>query len=227
MAGTLFTVAEVVTCNIEVLLTHEFVFNEVLNVLDVNESLVASAHLSGDGLGDLGSGCGVELESEESAGDGLLDLGLGPRDDVAIATNEAHGHFLGFFVNGNFAGAFERALEDERLRDIVCVVLDESFFDEKIEVVLAKLQVAAALDLTHERRGNTMCDGRNKGAVLLGEDGVFGLVAGDEEVGKGFADGIGDIGEREAFLLTTPGNDDFRNGRAERGVEGLTPSEGG
>ena len=218
MACTLFTVAEVVTCDIKMLLTHEFVFNEILNVLDVNESLVASAHLGGDRLGDLGSGCGVELECEESAGNGLLDLGLGPGDDVAIATDEAHGHFLRFFVNGNFAGAFERALEDERLRDVVCVILDKSFFDEEIKVVLAELQVAAALDLTHERRGNTMCDGRNEGAVLLGEDGVFGLVTGDEEVGKRFANGIGDIGKRKAFFLTAPSDDDFRNGRAERGV---------
>ena len=46
-----------------------------------------------------------------------------------------------FFVDGDFAGAFERALEDEGLRDVVCVVLDKGFLDEEVEVVLAELRV--------------------------------------------------------------------------------------
>ena len=49
-----------------------------------------------------------------------------------------------------------------------------------------------------------MGDGRNEGAVLLGEDGVLGLVAGDEEVGEGFADGIGDIGRAKSFPPDRP-----------------------
>ena len=159
MTGTFFTVAEVVTRDIEVFLTHQFVFDEVLNVLDMNEGLVASAHVRGDGLGNLGGRSRVEFEGEEGAGNGLFDLGFGPGDDIAIATDKAHGHFVRFFIDGDFASAFKRAFKDEGLGNVVRVVLDEGFFDEKIEVVLAELQITAALDLTHERGGDAVSDG--------------------------------------------------------------------
>ena len=142
----------------------------------------------------------------------MFDFGFGPRDDIAVTTNEAHGHFDRFFLDGNLTGAFERALEDERLCNVVRVVLDEGFFDEEIEVVLAELQIATALHLVHERGGNAMRNGRDEGAVLLRENTVLRLFAGDEKVGERLANGVGDVSEREVFFLSATCDDDFRNG---------------
>ena len=213
-AGALVAVADVVSGNLEVSLAHEFVLNVVLDVFDMNEGLVAGADEVGDGLGDGVCGGGVFLEGEEGTRDGLLDLGLGPGDDVAVAPDEANGHFVGFLVDGDLAFHVERALEDEGLGDVVSVVFDEGLLDEEVEVVLGELELAAALELAHERGGNAIGDGGDEGAVLLGEDVVLGLVAGDEEVGEGAADGVGDVGEGEDFVGTTAGDGDFRNGGA-------------
>ena len=58
---------------------------------------------------------------------------------------------------------------------------------------------------------------------MLGEDGVLGLVAGDEEVGEGAADGVGDVGEGEDFVKTSAGDGDFGDGSALFGGEDVAP----
>jgi len=176
-AGALVAIADVVGGDLKEALAHEFFLNKVLDILDVDEGLVAEADAGGDGMGDALGAFGVLLDGEKGPGDRLLDLGLGPGDDVAIPPDEANGHGVGLFVDGDFASALEGALEDERLGDVVGVVFDESLLDEEVEVVLGELEVSSTLNLIHERLGNAVGDGRDEGAVFVGEDGVLGLVA--------------------------------------------------
>ena len=192
-AGALVAVADVVSGNFEEALTHELLLNEVLDVFDVDEGLVAETDGGGDGMGDALSALGVFLDGEEGAGDSLLDLGLGPGNDVAIASDEADGHGVRLVGDGDFALEIEGALEDEGFGDVVGVVFDEGLLDEEVEVVLGELELAAALDLLHEGGRDTLGDAADKGAVFFGKDGVLGLVAGDEEVGEGAANGFGDV----------------------------------
>ena len=207
----------------EVALAHQFFLHEVLHVFDVDEGFFAFAHAGGDGFGDVVGGSGVFFEGEEGACGGGFDFGFGPRDDVAVATNETHRHGGGFFVEGDFAVVLKAALKDERFGDVVSVVLDEGFFDEKVEVVLAELEGVAFLHLLHEALGDAVRDGGDEAAVLVVEDGVVVALASDEEVGEGFANGVGDVGEGEVFFGGAVGDGDFGDGGAIVTGEGLTP----
>ena len=192
----------------------------------MNESLIAILDAIGDSMGDIESRSGIFLEGQESTSDGLLDLAFGPRHNIAIAANEAHCDLLvGLGIDGDLAGGLKGAFKDERLGDVVCVVFDEGLLDKKVEIVLRKLKIAAALDLIHESLGDAVGNGGNERAVLLGEDVVLGSLAGDEEVGEGFANGVGDVREGELFFGTGTGDGDFRNGIALGGGEDFAPGE--
>ncbi len=227
-AGAFVTVADVVGGDFEEALAHEFFLDEVLHVLDVDEGGFAGANTGGDGLGDGGGSDGLVADGEEGAGDGVFDFGLGPGDDVSVPADEADGHFVGgVFVDGDFAGVFEGALEDEGFGNVVGVVFDEGFFNEEVEIVLGELEGAASLDLVHEGGGDAVGDAGDEGTISLGEDLVFGLLSGDEEVGERAADGISDVGEGEDFLEAGTGDGDFRDGGAVLGGEGFTPGVSG
>ena len=226
-AGAVVAVADVVGGDFEVALAHEFFLHEVLHVFDVDEGFFAFADAGGDGAGDVVGAGGVFFEGEEGARGGGFDFGFGPGDDVAVATNEAHGHGVGLFFEGDFAVVLEAALEDEGFGDVVGVVLDEGFFDEKVEVVLGELEGVAFLDLLHEVLGDAVGDGGDEGAVFVVEDGVVVALAGDEEVGEGFANGVGDVGEGELFFGGAVGDGDLGDGVAFGGEKGFAPVVGG
>ena len=213
-AGAVVAVADVVGGDFEVALAHEFFLHEVLHVFDVDEGFFAFADAGGDGAGDVVCSGGVEFKSKEGAGGGGFDFGFGPGDDVAVATNEAHGHGVGAFFDGDFAVVLEAALEDEGLGDVVGVVGDEGFLDEKVEVVLGELEGVAFLDLLHELLGDALGDVGDEGAVLVVEDAFVALFAGDEKVGEGFANGVGDVGEGELFFGSGVGDGDLGDGVA-------------
>ncbi len=52
---------------------------------------------------------------------------------------------------------------------------------------------------------------------------VSSSAAGDEEVGEGFADGVGDVLEGKLVLLFTAGDGDIRHRLALVGRDGLAP----
>jgi hypothetical protein len=64
-AGALGAVEDVVFGGLEVALAHEFLLDHVLDVLDVDEGLVATADALGDAAGDVDGGLGVFLDGEE------------------------------------------------------------------------------------------------------------------------------------------------------------------
>lgn len=66
-AGALVTIADVVCGDFEVALAHELILDVVLDVFDVDEGLVTSADVGGDGLGDGVCGAGVFFESQEGS----------------------------------------------------------------------------------------------------------------------------------------------------------------
>ena len=71
-----------------------------------------------------------------------------------------------------------------------------------------------------------MGDIRDEAAVLFVEDVLF--LAGEEEVGEGFAHFVGDIGEAEGlFLAVRAGDDDVRERLGGRGGDVFAPGEVG
>ncbi len=102
------------------------------------------------------------------------------------------------------------------------VVLDERLFDEEREVVLGELQRTAVRDLLGELLGDGMRDGGDEATVAIVEN--IALLAGEEEVGEGVADFVGDVGEIEEALLGAAGDLDLR---AFDGGKHLSPGEVG
>ena len=151
LAGAVGAVEDVALGDLEIALAHEFLLDEVLDILDVDEGGFAGADALGDGAGDGGGGLGVFLHVEERAAAGVLDFRFHPRDDGAVAPDEADGHGGGgeVVVRRGFAGA-DGAFEDKALRDIVGVVFDERLFDEEGEVVLGEAEGAGFFGLLGE-----------------------------------------------------------------------------
>ncbi len=189
-------------------LAHEFLLDHVLDVLDVDEGLVATADALGDGLGDVHGGLGVFLDGEECLADGDFDFRFRPRDDVAVAADQADGKGVGAGAEIDMAGALEGAAEGEGFRDVVGFVFEQGFFDEEVEIAFGKAEAAAFLKGLGEGNGDGVGDKGNELAVDLGEDGFLVLAAGDEEVGEGVSDGVGDVLEGEHGLLVAAGDDD-------------------
>ncbi len=175
-AAALGTVEDVVLGGLVVALAHEFLLDVVLDVLDVDEGLVALADEFGDGVGDLGGGLGVLVDGEEGLADGDLDLGLAPRHDVAIAADEADGKGVGAGAGLDVAGLLEGAAEGEGFGDVVGVVFEEGFFDEEVEVGLGEAEAVAFFEGFREGNGDVAGDLGDEVAVVVGEDG--GLVLG-------------------------------------------------
>jgi hypothetical protein len=114
-AGAFGAVADVVGGGLEVALAHEFLLDHVLDVLDVDERRIATADALGDAAGDFDGGFGVFLDGEEGFSDGDFDLGLGPRDDVAIAADQADGQRVRAGVDIDAAGF---SMDRRKARDL-------------------------------------------------------------------------------------------------------------
>ena len=195
-------------------LAHQFLLHHVLNVLDVNKGLVATADALGDGLGDVDGGLGVFLDREESFSDSDLDLRFRPWHDIAIAADQADGKCVRAGADIDVAGFLKGAAESQRFRNIVGFIFEQGFLDEEIEIGLGKAQAAALFEGFREGDGDVVCDLGDEVAVDVGEDGFLILGAGDEEVGKGIADSICDIFKRELGLLVAAGDYDVGVRRA-------------
>ena len=183
-AGALVAVADVVSGGLEVALLHQFLLDHVLDVLDVDEGLVAGAHALGDGGGDVIGRLRDFVDGEESFSNRDLDLGLAPRHDVAIATDQADGQGVRLGSGRDAATPLDRAAEGEGLGDVVGVVLEQGLLDEQVEVTFRKAQAATFVEGLGERVGDRVGDVRDELAVLLGEDAVLLQLAGDEQVGE-------------------------------------------
>ena len=225
-AGPFVAVADVVSSDLVVSLLHELFLNDILDVFDMDEGLVAVFDAVGHGMGHCESRSGVFLQGEEGSGDGLLNLTFRPRDNIAVTTNQADRNLLLWFgINRNFASRFEGTLEDERFSNIVGVIFDESLFDEEVEVILGELKIAATLDLVHQRFGNTVSHRGNERPVLFGEDIILGGLTRDQEVGERFADRIGNVGEGKLLFISCARDSDFRDGIALGGRKDFAPSK--
>ena len=132
---------------------------------------------------------------------------------------------LWFGIERNFASRFEGTLKDERFSNIVSVIFDESLFNEEVEIVLGKLEVAPTLDLVHQRFGNAVSHRGNERTVLFGKNIILGCLTRDEEVGERFADRISNVGEGKLLFISCTGHRDFRDGIALGGRKNFTPSE--
>ena len=96
-AGPFVAVADIVRSDLVVSLLHELLLNDILDVFDMDEGLVAVFDAVGHGMGHCESRSGVFLQGEEGSGDRLLDLTFRPRDDIAITTNQADRNLLLWF----------------------------------------------------------------------------------------------------------------------------------
>ena len=225
VAGTLGTVEDVALGNLVVALAHQFLLHEILHILDVDEGGIAGADAVADATGNRGGRLGIFLHGKEGTAAGRFNLGLHPRNHRTIATNQANIHRLGLHgERGSVSGA-DRALENETLCDIVCVVFDKRLLDEEREVMLGEAQRATLLGLLREAQSHGVGHIRNEAAVLLVEN-IF-LLARQEQVGESSSDFIGDIREVERlFVAIGAGHYDSRE-RVRRGGDGFAPGEVG
>lgn len=211
---------------LEVALLHELFLDHVLDVLDVDEGVVAGADALGDAAGDVGGGLRDFVDGEEGFANGDLDLGFAPRDDVAIAADQADGQGVRLGSGGDAATLFDGTAEGEGLGDVVGVVLEEGFFDQKIKVAFGKAEAGAVVEGLGERVGDAVCDVGDELAVLFGEDGFVLVLAGDEQVGEGFANGVGDVFEGEVLFFVAASDGDVGDRLAAIGVQDFAPLVG-
>ena len=68
-----------------------------------------------------------------------------------------------------------------------------------------------------------MCDIRDELTIDVGEDGLLVLAAGNQQVCKRVADGVGDVFEREVRIDGSAGDRDIRDGDAFVVGEDFTP----
>ena len=141
------------------------------------------------------AGGGVALEREEGLADGDLDLLVDEGDDLVVAADDTHA------IDGMGAGGgeFAGAVQEQALRDVVGVVIDEGLLDELIEIVEGNAQGGLAQGGGGEISGDLADNAGHEGAGLEGKDGG-GLAAGKVDVGEGFAEGVGDLAEVERRL---------------------------
>ena len=225
VAGALEAVGHVGAHGLEVTEAAEFFLDHVLDVFDLDEGLFTSADAIGDGLGDLDGGLGGLTDGEECLADSDFDFGLGPGDNVAIAADQADGHGLWGGIDIDVAAALVGAAEGEGFGDIVGVIFDEGLFDEEVEVVFRQAQAATVFDVLGERLSDIVSDGGNEGAVGVVEYAVLLGLAGDEQVGEGGADGIGDLRERELGLVGTGSDGDLGVNGMEFHTKHIAPGE--
>ena len=224
--GPFVAVADIVRSDLIVSLLHELFLNDILNVFNMDEGLVTIFDAVGHGMSHCEGRSGVFLQGEEGSGDRLLDLTFRPRDNIAVTTNQADRNLLLWFgINRNFASRFEGTLKDERFSNIVSVIFDESLFNEEVEIVLGKLEVAPTLDLVHQRFGNAVGHRGNERTVLFGKNIILGCLTGDQEVGERFADRISNVGEGKLLFISCTRDGDFRDGVALGGRKDFAPGE--
>jgi len=111
-------------------------------------------------------------------------------------------------VDVDRAGFLHGAAEGEGLRDIVGFIFQQGLFDEEVEVTLGKAEAAVGFQRVGEEGGDGVGDVGNELAVDVGEDGFLVLVAGDEEIGKGVTNGVGDVFKRELGVGGAAGDGD-------------------
>ena len=100
---------------------------------------------------------------------------------------------------GAGGGEFAGAVQEQALRDVVGVVIDEGLLDELIEIVEGNAQGGLAQGGGGEISGDLADNAGHEGAGLERKDGG-GLAAGKVDVGEGLAEGVGDLAEVERRL---------------------------
>jgi hypothetical protein len=75
-ARTLGAIEDVMFRGLEMALAHQLLLNHVLDVLDVDERLIAAANALGDRLGDVHGGLGILLDGQEGLSDRDFNLRL-------------------------------------------------------------------------------------------------------------------------------------------------------
>ena len=94
VTGALGAVENIALGDFVIALAHEFLLHEILHILDVNECRVAGTNALTDSPGDRCGGLGIFLHGKERAAAGGLDFGFHPRNNSAIAANQANIHRL-------------------------------------------------------------------------------------------------------------------------------------
>ena len=192
-AGAVGAVEDVRLGHLEMALAHHLLLDGVLHVFDVDEGLAAYIETVGHGAGDLDGRIGIHVQREKGLTHGDLDLGLAPRHDLAVATDQADGNRLAL---GDGHGLV--APEHEAAGDIVRIVFNERFFDQKVDIVGGELEGAALFDLSGKHGADVLGHTGDELTVHFGEDVFF--LAGEQQVGQGVANGVGNLGEVEIAL---------------------------
>ena len=91
-AATVGAIKDVRLGHLEVPGLHQSLLDEVLHLLDVDESLAKLANAVRHGTCDLDGGRRVHLLGEEALAHGDFDLVRVPGDDLAVTADEPHGH---------------------------------------------------------------------------------------------------------------------------------------
>ena len=105
------------------------------------------------------------------------------------------------------------------------VVFDESFFDEKRQIMLGEAERTALLRLLGEAQSHRVGHIRDEAAILLVED-VF-LLARKQQVGEGFSDFVCDIREVERLFVAVSACHRDPRERVCRGRNRFAPGEVG
>ena len=225
VAGALGTVENIALGDFVVALAHEFLLHEILHILDVDKCRVASTDALTHTPGNRCGGLGVFLHGKECAAAGGLDFGFHPRNNSAIAANQANIHRLRLQNECGCASRADRAFENKALCDIMSVVFDESFFDEERQIMLGEAKRTALLGPLGEAQSHRVGHIRDEAAILLVED-VF-LLARKKQVGEGFSDFVRDIGEVERLFVAVGACHRDSRERVCRGGNRFAPGEVG
>lgn len=204
-------------------LASKLLLHQVLHILDMHERGVPRPHTLRHSVGDAGSWLGILAQIQEGLAHRGLNLGLAPGHHVSIASNQAHRHGVQFPFHHDLAVLLETPREDQRLGDIVRIVLDQRLLDEHIEIVLAQLDRAPAVHLLHETLGHIEGHRSDEAAILIIVDALLQFASGKKEVGEGFPNRVGDIREQKLPLPARTSDDDLRNWIAIFGGQRLAP----
>ena len=87
VAGALGAVKNVALGHLVIPLSHEFLLNQILHILDMNEGRFAGADALSDASRNGCGGGGIFLHIEKRTTAGVLDFGFHPRNNRAVATD--------------------------------------------------------------------------------------------------------------------------------------------
>jgi hypothetical protein len=187
---------------------HQLLLHHVLDFLDVDKRLLGRVHPGGHGLGDAHRRGGVALQRQEGFADRDFDLLLDERHDLVVATDDAN---VARRSRGTVDREFPAAIEEEALRNIVRIVVDQRLLDQLVERIERQLERRLPPGLRHEGGDQFADNAHHPAAVGRGEN--IALSPGQQHIRQRLAQRVSHFVDIKPLLTVRTQQGDLRHGQ--------------